>query len=231
MNLPSNYIRATLLASVLVATPSMTAYASTDAISKVVNSNAKYTCDAGELDAYIAQVTKPMYVPIPVTSVDEHIQNQMAKKQVEGEADTACFNLAMDNSLFDKISDLIKTIKELEVPVPPNILDSLMKALKQQMDNLYEGICNAMTKEFAQKKIEEYIESKHDIDVSQLKGLSEKENRDALLKDMGEDMLMEEMQKKGVDDRWANMDGDGWSSLAEDTARSKADGLADSVFK
>ncbi|CAH7372580.1 hypothetical protein VCHA53O466_40335 [Vibrio chagasii] len=200
---------------------------SDELLGKAMSSNEKFTCTPAELDVYIASATKSLFVPLAITSPNAHIENQMAKKQIEGD-ESSCISLAMDGDLWERLDELIEKLENLNIEIPPNILDSLMKSLMKRMRELYDGICNVFTEEFAQKKIEEFVDNKSEVKVKDLKKMDTAENRKSMLAKRGQSEVEGDLKDRGLDKRWANKDE--WDGAAHDVAKDKVSDVVDDIF-
>ncbi len=185
--------------------------------------NEKFTCSPEELADYLVKKRKSLEVAPNIVDADTFISNENKKKKDDPDN---CNTLFEDLKVVEEIKKLIEKIKKLEMPSfgDGSMMESAKLLAQKLYENAMESICNALTKEAAEKLIDEIMNRELGFDMGDVKEFDAKE----FAKDMAMDHAGEYLESKGIDKDW--LDEDEHQDLMSDEIGNHKDKMVDRAF-
>ncbi|KDM90837.1 hypothetical protein [Photobacterium galatheae] len=195
-----------------------------DVMLQYYKENEKYACTPEELADFLKDRRQSLAVTPNIMNADKFVQNEAAQKKDDPDN---CLTLFDNLKVVEDIQKLIAKIQKLKMPdFSTDGMGAAAQALATQLfDAAMESVCNALTKEAAEKLINEVMNRQLGFDINDVKEFDPKE----FAKDMALDHAGAYLESEGIDEDW--LDQENHKDLMKDEIGNQKEQLVEQAFE
>ncbi|MCY9860948.1 hypothetical protein OTK49_00135 [Vibrio coralliirubri] len=173
-----------------------------DAMMQYYKENEKFACTPEELADFLSERRKSLQVVPNIMTADKFVELKAVESKDKGEDN--CLTLFDNLKVMEDIKKLWQLIQDLKMPDFGNDgMGTAAQLLAQELlKAAMESVCNALTKEAAEKLINEIMDRQLGYDIKDIKEFDPKEFAKGVALNHAEDYL----ESEDIDPDWLDKD-------------------------